>query len=140
MSNTSSKKLAGKFYFRGTAQLGPTSPANQGNNAWLGWVGENPSGAVTSFKVTSGYTVNLDSWNINGDSTTPVVLDTQSGTGSFTMNYTGVGLVEANYLNIKNSTVTPSSTWYAYDSTNSGNNVGWVFPSKNNVLFFGSNF
>ena len=43
-------------------------------------------------------------------------------------NFTGSGIVEAEWLNITNSIATPANTWYAGSSSvNGGNNTGWIF-------------
>lgn len=59
------------------------------------------------------------------------------------INYTGsTPPVVTSYMNISNSTATPSQTWYAPNSTDGGGNSGWTFatPGGGNGLLFGSNF
>ena len=50
-----------------------------------------------------------------------------------TLNYTGSGIIECDYVAIQDSSVGPANTWFALsNSSDNGNNTGWVFlgPEK----------
>jgi hypothetical protein len=81
-------------------------------------------------------TTTVGDFNVNGSSGSLVTL-TSSSTSNFTLTKTGGGTVNVSYLDISNSTATPSSTWYAANSTDSGNNSGWIFSAAptGNMLF-----
>ena len=38
-------------------------------------------------------------------------------------------IIVSDYLNIRDSAVTPNTIWYARNSTNTANNLGWIFTS-----------
>jgi hypothetical protein len=40
-----------------------------------------------------------------------------------------MAIVTANYLSISDSLATPTDTWYALNSVNAGNNLGWIFEA-----------
>ena len=65
------------------------------------------------------------------------VVTLKSGTtGSLaTLTKSGGGTVTVDYFDIKDSNATPSSTWYATNSINSGNNIGWYFDNNNSNYF-----
>jgi hypothetical protein len=44
-----------------------------------------------------------------------------------TLTKTGGGTITCDYMDIKDSVGSPASTWYATNSTDSGNNSGWTF-------------
>jgi hypothetical protein len=97
-----------------------------------------PSSAYT-INFDSGATINVAAWNINGTASANVSLRASSAGTRFTLNKTGGGTVTANYLDIKDSAGTPTSTWTAQGSIDSGNNTGWTFaaiPIVNNGKFF----
>jgi hypothetical protein len=51
------------------------------------------------------------------------------GASGHTLEKTGGGTISVNYLDIANSSATPSSTWYAYNSVDSGSNTGWIIST-----------
>jgi hypothetical protein len=96
----------------------------------------------TGFQFTAGTTTTLTNWNINGTAGNLVTIDSSSPT-SHTLSKAG-GAVVGNYLSISRSNATGGATWNAVDSTDGGNNTGWVFgpgpppppPPPNTMLFF----
>lgn len=90
-----------------------------------------------TLSFTAGTTQTVGAWTITG--TVGNVVTIQSATAaSHTLTKTGGGIVSANYLSISRSTATPSNTWYAgANSTNGGNNSGWIFsaPGNGNMFF-----
>lgn len=102
-------------------------------------IGELASERTNSWILYTQYTgIKVNKWSISGSSTTSRVIVVAS------FEYTGINVVSADYLEIQDSIVTPSTnTWYAgTHSLDSGGNSGWIFtaPPSGNSLFFGSNF
>ncbi len=83
-----------------------------------------------------GTTTTIGLWSING---TPGNVVTINSFGSnFSLIKSGGGIVSANYLNISHSQASPSTTWYAVNSINSGNNTGWIFGEPPVVVLNGN--
>lgn len=88
----------------------------------------------TSFSFTAGTTTTLTNWNISGTAGNLVTIGSSTA-ASHTLSKTS-GTVSANYLSISRSTATGGATWLAgANSTDGGNNSGWIFSSVNNGNF-----
>jgi hypothetical protein len=75
-------------------------------------------------------TTTVGAWTISGTSGNLVTIRRTGASGTWSIAKTGGGVVDANFLSISNSTATPSDTWYAgSNSTNGGNNTGWIFTA-----------
>lgn len=90
-----------------------------------------------TLSFTAGTTTTVAAWTITGTSGNVVTI--QSATAaSHTLTKTGGGVVSSDYMSISRSTATPSNTWYAgTNSTDGGNNSGWIFtapPSSGKFL------
>ena len=84
-----------------------------------------------------GTTTNVANWTINGTSGNLVSIGRSStATPAPVLNYTGTGIEALNFMSISFSTATPANTWYAANSTDGGNNSGWIFGSPPNGNFF----
>ena len=84
---------------------------------------------TTAFTVTN--------FNVNGTAGNLVVLNSNTPATARTITKAS-GTTDVDYLNIQDSTAT-GGTWNAYSSTNSGNNTGWNFLTRNNgnfLMFF----
>ena len=98
-----------------------------------------------TIKFTAGTTTNIGKWSVTGTSGNVVTIGSTT-TSAATLNYTGAGVVSADYLSLSYSTATPGTlTWYAgANSTNGTGNTGWIFtvppPAGGGGFFFGSNF
>jgi hypothetical protein len=82
--------------------------------------------------------LNVANFNVNGTAGNLVVLNAVTAGTAKTITKTGGGTTNVDYLNIQDSTAT-GGTWNAYGSTNSGNNTGWNFLTRNNgnfLMFF----
>ena len=85
-------------------------------------------------------TTTVSNWTVTGTVGNVVTLQRTGASGTFTLSKTGSGVVSGiDYLNISNSTASPTSTWYAgANSTNGGGNTGWIFsaysPSTGNYF------
>lgn len=94
--------------------------------------------SVTSVSMEGTFVLNnVNGWNLNGVSEDNLL----EITGDHSINLSDTGTIEAQYLTIEGSAVTPSDTWYAIDSTDQGGNSGWIFedtPTGNGL--FWSNF
>jgi len=101
-----------------------------------------------TIKFTKSTTQTIADWQIGtatsrAGNTNVITLDTVDGAGTFTLVKTGGGVINADYLSVTRSTVTPSNAWYAGShSTDGGTNTGWIFKappsgSKNKLLLFG---
>jgi hypothetical protein len=96
----------------------------------------------TSFLFSAGTTTTITNWNINGTAGNLVTIGSSSA-ASHTLSKAS-GAVAANYLSISRSSATGGATWNADNSTDGGNNTGWVFnagpppppPPPNTMLFF----
>ena len=88
-----------------------------------------------TISLQSGSTTTCSNWTVSG--TLGNVVTLKSGTtGSLaTLTKSGGGTVTVDYFDIKDSNATPSSTWYATNSINSGNNIGWYFDNNNSNYF-----
>lgn len=79
-----------------------------------------------TIKFTAGTTTTVGAWTITG-SVGAIVTLTSETAASHTLVKSGGGTVNVDYFDISYSTATPDSTWYANNSTDSGNNLGWIF-------------
>jgi hypothetical protein len=86
-------------------------------------------GAKTvKFTKSTQYTMTGTSF-LSGTSGNVVTIDSDDGATAFTLSKSS-GIVTSNYLSLKNSTATGGAKWYGANSTNAGNNSGWMFSAK----------
>lgn len=119
---------------------------NQGGAGALTIVGSNTFSNITNIysatgattiTFTSGTTTTLSNFTASGAAGKVLTLNTTT-TSAATLSK-AIGIVNVDYLNISYSTVTGGAIWYAgANSTDSGNNTGWIFSSfsSNNFLAF----
>jgi hypothetical protein len=83
-------------------------------------------------------TTTVSNWTITGTPGNVVTCQRTGASGTWTIDKTGGGQITGiNYLNISNSTATPSNTWYAgANSIDGGGNTGWIFGSISNGNYF----
>lgn len=81
----------------------------------------------TSFLFTAGTTTTLTNWNINGTAGSLVTIGSVTA-ASHTLSKAS-GTVTGDYLSISRSTATGGATWNATNSTDGGNNTGWIFST-----------
>jgi hypothetical protein len=98
--------------------------------------------APTTFTFTSGTTTTIQNFGISGSSGNLVTIGSTT-TSAHTLSKSS-GNTNVDYLSISYSTATGGATWYAgANSTNGGNNTGWLFSSPTSVttgrMFFGFN-
>jgi hypothetical protein len=128
---------------------GATFPVtlNQGGTGALTLTGANTfykitnSTQPTSILFTPSTTTTLtNGFLVNGTAGNLVTIGTVGNTGTFTLSL-AVGVGYGNYLSLSRSTATGGAFWYAgANSTNGGNNTGWVFstyiPNQSGFLVF----
>lgn len=77
--------------------------------------------------------VYVHNWSLQGSANGSIALSNigdSSPNKPSPLTKTGGGIVQADYLNISNSTVQPPNTWYAgANSVNAGNNINWIFAN-----------
>jgi autotransporter-associated beta strand protein len=91
-----------------------------------------------TIRLTSGTTTTVTSWTVNGTSGNLVTLDSTTAGTQATLAKSGGGTVTVNWYNIRDSNASPASTWFANNTTNSGNNTNWTIsgPPLANFLLF----
>lgn len=94
----------------------------------------------TRIEFTAGTTQTVSSFIADGTSSYKLTLQS-SDTSAFTLSCP-TGTIKCTYIDLSYSTATGGATWYALNSTDSGNNNGWLFslPVTDNSIFFGMNF
>ena len=70
-------------------------------------------------------TTTVSNFGLSGAINSPVTIQSSSAGTKFTLSKSS-GAVNTQYLSIKDSAATGGATWLAQNSTNSGNNTGWV--------------
>lgn len=95
-----------------------------------------------TLKLTDGSTQIITNWVGGGTAGNIMTLTNTASTTQATLTKAGGGSATVDYANISWIAATPSFTWSATNSTDSGNNTGWNFGGGfgGNGLFFGSNF
>ena len=121
---------------------------NQGGAGALTITGSNTFGNITntrksvsaaSILFTAGTTNTFTNWNASGESTRLLTIGSVTA-ASHTLSKAS-GTVSSDFLSISRSTATGGADWYAgANSTNGGNNSGWIFtappaPSGSNSNF-----
>lgn len=85
--------------------------------------------ATIQFGDGSTQTIGAMSAVLNGANL--VLIRSQTGAVQHNLVKSGSGVVGLDYLDIQDSVASPGSTWYAGDnSTDSGNNSGWLFQAS----------
>lgn len=90
-------------------------------------------------RISDGLTVSVADWQCSGNSGGQLTLTNVSSGSAATLLKTGGGTVTVTNANISWITASPSSTWTAVNSTDSGNNTGWTFTTTNSgsmLVFF----
>ena len=143
MTSASSKTFAGGGFSYPTL--------NQGGAGALVITGANTFQNITNtvqpatITLPSSTTTTVSNFNLNGTAGNLITLNSSTSGTQATLARIGGGTVSVNYLSIKDSSATPSLTWYAgTTSTNVSNNTGWIFTAAPttavNGLFFGVPF
>lgn len=79
-------------------------------------------------KFVAGKTISVNSLTAVGTETNPITI-TSVTNDTHTLTYTGSLPVVFDYANISYSNATPANTWYASNSIDGSNNVGWTFAN-----------
>lgn len=93
---------------------------------------------ATTITFTSGTTQTVSSFTATGAAGKVLTINTTT-TSAATLS-AATGIISVDYLSLSYSTATGGATWYAgYNSTDGGNNTGWIFTSQpfpNFLTFF----
>ena len=73
---------------------------------------------------TAGTTTTVTTFGVNGSAGNIITLSSTTA-ASHTLTKSGGGIITCNYMLISRSTATPGATWFATNSIDGGNNVGW---------------
>ena len=110
-----------------------------GSNTFSNITNTRKSVSATSILFTAGTTNTFTDWNASGESTRLLTIGSVTA-ASHTLSKAS-GTVSADFLSISRSTATGGASWYAgANSTDGGNNSGWIFtappaPSAGNGNF-----
>jgi hypothetical protein len=113
---------------------------NQGGAGALTITGSNTFSNITntvqpaSVLFTAGTTSTFTNFNLSGTSGNLITIGSVTA-ASHTLSKAS-GTVSSNFLSISRSTATGGAGWYAANSTNGGNNSGWIFSTGNFLVFF----
>lgn len=90
---------------------------------------------------TSGGMVSISNFNIEGDASTTINVESSVPGVRAKVTKVGGGTVVTNYMQVKDMQPYPDNTWISYNSTDSGNNWQWYFDEfkkPTSSLFFGN--
>jgi hypothetical protein len=137
MSSATAKIFAGGgSTFNCTLDQGGAGALNiTGSNTFSNITNSYGATGATSILFTAGTTNTFTDWNASG--TAAKLLTIGSVTAATHTLSKSTGIVSANYLSVSQSIATGGATWYAGpNSTNGGNNSGWIFTGPPNGNFF----
>lgn len=95
-------------------------------------------GSVAHTIIFPNSTTTVTTFSVSGSAGNLITLARTGASGSFTLSKAS-GTVNSDYLSISNSDAIGGASWYAgANSTNGGNNTGWIFtaPPYGNFLMF----
>ena len=108
-----------------------------GANTFSNITNTRKSVSATSILFTAGTTNTFTDWNASGESTRLLTIGSVTS-ASHTLSKAS-GTVSADFLSISRSTATGGASWYAgANSTNGGNNSGWIFTAPPSVTATGN--
>ena len=111
-----------------------TTPSGTGGVAITGANNFNQITVTAGGKLTLPTTVttNVGSFTATGDSTHTITLLSSTGGSAATLNKTGGGQIQTDYLDITDINVTPASTWYYGNNSSWHSGTGWRsgYPRK----------
>ena len=137
MSHTGSKTFNGgglTYYNLNQATSGSSYLTITGSNSFNNITNTLPSTGVIFQAGTTQTVANFGLSGAPGSFNTCLIQSTIAGS-QFTLSKSS-GAVESKFLRIQDSNVTGGASWYAYNSTNLGNNTGWKFNSPDMLAMF----
>jgi len=109
----------------------------EGSNTFSNITNTYKSNGATSILFTAGTTSTFTDWNASGESTRLLTIGSVTA-ASHTLSKAS-GTVSSDFLSISRSTATGGAGWYAgANSTNGGNNSGWIFTAPPSVTATGN--
>lgn len=131
VTNASAKTFAGGgFSYSGITinQGGAGALTITGSNTFSNITNTYKSTGATSILFIAGTTNTFTNWNASGESTRLLTIGSATA-ASHTLSKAS-GTVSSDYLSISRSTATGGASWYAgANSTDGGNNSGWIFTA-----------
>lgn len=113
-----------------------------GGPVYIGTLSRAASSLAFTLKFkTFGGMVSIANFNIEGDASTTINVESSVPGVRAKVTKTGGGTVVTNYMQVKDMQPYPDNTWISYNSTNAGNNWQWYFNNftkPTSCLFFGS--
>ena len=119
-----------------------TIGGGSGTSTQVTFTGTNTFNTLASTKTVAhiiafpNVTTTVANWTITGTAGNVVTLIRTGASGTWTIAKSGGGVISGvDYLNISNSTASPTNTWYAgANSTSGAGNTGWLFTTFVPVL------
>ena len=81
---------------------------------------------MSTITFTAGSTTTVTNFAVTGTAGNPVTINSSVPGTRFTLSQAS-GIVIVNYASIQDSNVTGGATWIASNSTDLGDNLGWIF-------------
>ena len=108
------------------------------------FTGSNTFNTISSTKAvahtilfTAATTTRLANWTVTGTAGNIVTIGSVTAASHNLVNTAG-GNISCDYMSISRSNASPSKIWYAgSNSTNGGNNTGWLFTALPNQIIYG---
>lgn len=103
---------------------------------------ERKSGSLAfTLSISPDTDYRVSNFNMSGDVSNTITVKSSVSDVRAKLTKTTAGIVETNYMEVKDMQPYPDNTWISYNSTNAGNNWQWYFNTFNkptSCLFFGS--
>lgn len=123
-TSASAKTFAGGSAFYPTLNNGGSGALTISGNGTYDTISNTVQPTTITF--TSGSTKTITNFNVSGTTGNLVTINSSTAGSAATITKP-TGNVLCNFVDIQDSTATGGSGWYAQNSTDSGNNTGWVF-------------
>ncbi len=124
----SSNGTGSNTYSTFTSSTGGTGNVTIGTNTDINNLTINYFPGIFQIDTSSGNTFNINSFVVNNTSAVNVqtIARVNAGVAYFTFSKSS-GVIQIEYCTISNFHTTGGATWYACNTTDSGNNTGWTF-------------
>lgn len=137
-TTTSARTFAGGGLTYNNLEIGGST-----GTSTLTFTGSNTFDTISSTKTvahtisfTSGTTTTVSDWTVQGTSGNIVTINAVTSGSQATLDKSGGGTINVDYVSIQDSNATPGSTWYAgLNSVNVSNNTGWIFAGAPTTYF-----
>lgn len=132
------KVFAGGGKTWGIVAVPGTAVTVTGSNTYSSTFRTNTFVPMTLTFAASSTQTFLGGVEMSGTLANALVINSSTPGTQATLSQAGGLALTVNYANIKDSNATGGQSWVAYNSTDSGNNVGWAFPvaSRGSMMMF----